>query len=645
LQSVSVVSTQHMTSASARFLALKLTFAYVACGRQTHSSDESDVDDRDDTEVLLEELEREEEDDELLQEGLEVEASRMLFHVEVGMGGKGQSSTSTKSVVSTRDIVSASNGTFTFDRLGDDYVRHINKANAQLVYTHIARSLLTPHHSLVNARHPFLIVFTTHSLLAATQSSTLTVHSSIVARSIAKGRLVHEALRTAASLPLDMVFDRDEVGGHLSNARIRKMSQVETRPKVLFAMAVEERGLTQAMEDQGLKHTRGRKGVKSSGAAKERIFRVPKGITVVDFSGLFSRLRTLASEKAHFFVTAIHSGSVNDFSTMMIRIPPSTRLDAGSHRLDRVQRLAGAVVAPFHRSRRVLRSMAFHLRLSGLMKKSRGTEQSYWGYTACSARETAICAVAYGVDEGRLLGDHPSQHRSLRIPTLVHKKYVCEGKICMPQHLRQLTIAQRKHCDAMVSSGPWPGPCANIFADGIETLGEACSSALLLLLAAASPDHAESFLQSVRKPVRLGGKASLAMHTTMAFYSTGPLLAEAELYLAEVESGHPTETQPPGCLLQQSASSCIEEHCSWALPKLTTGCRKTLERERATPREPLDTMQAVFKSGTPAAARSLLNDLAASTPPRIDKSEVCALPLVLSNRARTAHTIVLHSLT
>ena len=567
----------------------------------------------------------------------------MLCQVEEGKGGKGQSSTKIKTVVSMRDIASASasSGTITFDRLGDDYVRHINRANAQLVYTHIARSLPTPHHSLVNARHSFLTVFTTHSLYAATQSSTLTVHFSIVPRSVAKGGLVHEALRTAATLPLEMVFDRDEVGGHLSNARIRKMSQVETRPQVLFAMAVEERGLTKAMEDQGLKHTQGRKRVKSSGAAKERIFRVPKGLTVVNFSLLFSRLRNLASKK-EFFVTAIHSGSVNNFSTMIIRIPPSTRLDARSNRQERVERLAGAVVAPFHGSRRVLRSMAFHLHLSGLMKQSRGTEQSYWGYTACSAREMAICAVAYGVDEGRLLGDHPSQHLSLRIPTLVHKKYVCEGEICMPQHLRQLTIAQRKHCDALVSSGPWPGPCANIFADGIETLGEACSSALLLLLAAASPDHAESFLQSVRKPVRLGGGDSLAIHTTLAFYSTGPLLAEAERYLEECLSGRPPETQPPGYLLQQSASSCIKEHCLWALPKLTTGCRETLEKERATPREPLDTMQAVFKSGTPAAARSLLNDLAASTPPRIDKTEVCALPLVLSNRARTTHTIVLH---
>lgn len=549
-------------------------------------SDVSD-DERKDPTLLEDELEQEEEDNNLFEENLEAEAWSSVSQKEAVLAGKGQSdhtNRSTKVLVSMGDSTT-SNGHF--DRIGTDYVEHINRQNARLVYSHVARA-------------------------------------------VARGASAQEALRTAASLPFDMVMDDDK----MTAKERRQTTQVETRPQRLFDIAVEERGLTHAMEEQGMKFTRGKR-VKSKRAAKERTFAVPRGISVADFSTLYGRLSSLASKK-DFFVIAIPSAPADvdgDYRTMVIRIPPVIPDATGATSArNQVQRFAHAVLAPFHRSHKWLRSTAYHMRLAGVMKPSRGTEQSYWGYSAPSACEAATRATAWGVDEGNYVDNHPSKHHSLRIPTFVHHEYVAEGEICLAEHLKQTIMAQHKHSEEMVSSGFWPGPCNEVFGNGIEALGEASSSALLLLFAAASPDHAKAFLRSVPKSVRLGGKQSLAIHTTEAFYGTGSFLAEAEAYLAKVQSEDDDfgETAAsPGALLQESASSCIEEHCSWAMPKLAQGIRSTLKAEQSRCRERLDTMKACFIKGTAAAARHEQNDLASRG--RINKNEIRMLPLLLSN--------------
>jgi hypothetical protein len=559
-------------------LPLKLFFANVVWQRNSSgSSSEASDDSREDPTLLQEELEQEEEENEIFEEHLAAEAWKAMTD--------GEAPTKTK-IVSTRDALSASGGVF--EQFGSDYVEHLNRENAKRVYAHVAKSA-------------------------------------------AKGASVQEALRTAGSLPLDMMLDKDDVGTNEFNARRQRLlMQVETRPRFLFDLAVEERGLTQAMVDQGLKHTRGRR-VRTRRAGRERVYSVPQGLTLFEFSTLYQKLLALAGNK-DFSVSAIPGAPVDGFTTMAIRIPPFTSVCSATAGTDCVQGLVQAVVAPFYHSRAVLRSTAFHLRLAGLMMPSRGTEQSYWGYTGNGGCEKALCAVAYGVDEGRILGNHPTQHPSLRVPTLVHTKFVRDdSETTLADRLEQLVVARHKHCEGKVSSGPWSGPCAHIFGDGIESLGEANSTALVLLLAKASPDHAKSFLDTVRKPVRLGGEQSLAIHSTMALYSTGPFLAEAKLYLEQVLKGG-YKGDPPGVLMQQAASKCIKQHCAWALPKLKKECRSLLEKERSTAREPLDTMHdLVFVHGTPAAARDTLNDLAARG--RINKQEVCTLSLLLLNWA------------
>ena len=540
--------------------------------------------------MLEAELEQEEEENDLFGEYLAAEGWQAV------MGGEGRPNAPTKSLVSMRDATSASDGFF--EQLGSGYVKHLNRENAKLVYLHVAKSA-------------------------------------------AKGESVHEALRTAGSLSLDMMLDKDDVGTNVSNARQHRAMQVETRPRFLFDLAVEERGLTQAMVDQGLKHTSGKR-VRTRGAAKERVYSVPRGLTLLKFEELYIRLLDLAPHMRDFSVSAVRGAPLDhpDFATMVIRIPPVTSASSATAARSsvRIKRLVHAVVAPFYDSRAVLRSTAFHLRLAGLMKPSRGTEQSYWGYSGSSARERALCAVAYGVNEDRFVGDHPFPHPSLRIPTLVHANFVSSGEITLADRLQQLVVAQHKHLGELVSSGPWSGPCTDMFGNGIESLGEACSSALLLLLAEASPEHAKSFLDTVRKPVRLGGKQSLAMHPTMAFYSTGPFLAEAESYLEQALKGgnqgkDQDEARPPGALLQEAASDCIKEHWEWAKTGFKESVRTLLEKERGSTPEPLDTMQACFVHGTPAAARDALNDLAARG--RINKTEVCTLAPLPSNWACT----------
>lgn len=552
------------------------------------SSSESSDDTFDDPTVDEAELEQEEEENDLFEEYLAAEGWQAV------MGGEGRVNAPTKNLVSMRDAASASDGFF--EQLGSGYVKHLNRENAKLVYSHVAKAA-------------------------------------------AKGESVHEALRTAGSLSLDMMLDKDDVSTNVSNARRQRAMQVETRPRFLFDLAVEERGLTQAMVDQGLKRTSGKR-VRIRGAAKERVYSVPRGLTLLKFEELYTPLLALA-DKNDFSVSAVRGAPLDDpdFATMLIRIPPVTSASSATAATARIKRLVHAVVAPFYDSRAVLRSTAFHLRLAGLMKPSRGTEQSYWGYSSSSARERALCAVAYGVNEDRFVGDHPFPHPSLRIPTLVHANYVSSGEITLADRLQQLVVAQHKHLGELVSSGPWSGACADIFGNGIESLGEACSSALLLLLAEASPEHARSFLDTVRKPVRLGGKQSLAMHPTMAFYSTGPFLAEAESYLEQVlKDGNQGKDQdearpPPGVLLQEAASDCITKHWEWAKTGFEESSRTLLEKERASTREPLDTMQACFVHGTPAAARDALNDLAARG--RINKTEVCTLAPLPSNWACT----------
>ena len=212
--------------------------------------------------------------------------------------------------------------------------------------------------------------------------------------------------------------------------------------------------------------------------------------------------------------------------------------------------------------------------------------------------------------------------------------------------LKQLTIAQHKHAESVVLHGPWAGlGTLEAFGNGIETLGQQSSTSLMLLIALASPKHAIEFLRSVAPSVRLGarhrsreqyqGRASLSIHTTMALYSSGPLLTEAREYVRQLteagqgclrsELAHVLPGgESPGSCLESDVGERAEQRSTSTMQKLPQACRERLEAQMAQPPEALSSMGAVFTAGSAAAARDVLNALAADS--RIDKTEIYHLP-------------------
>lgn len=442
-------------------------------------------------------------------------------------------------------------------------------------------------------------------------------------RLLKSGSTSASAKAAVARMPLELEITPDDLevtnqaeftkGGvpkALKLASRRRAAQIEVRPRVLLA------GLA--------------KGKKACVTA-DQVQRIPRGLSINRHEELRERLAVLGRGLCMSTIK-VTSGAADNFTTLTVRIAPHDPAPVPRPSVPPRLSVLSAVIAPLHDARQHLRHVAFHLRVAKLQVPSRETEQSFWGHSGNHAREGAIKALAFGPHRGKHVSD--IEHHTLRVPTLVHSEYLEHGEHRLGGSLSQLVLAQHKHIDDMVLHGPWAGMAVrDAFGAGLEMLGQQCSSAFLLLVARASLDHAAQFLDSVAPSVRLrsvppdgdvAGKGSIAIHTTEAFYSSGPLLSEARQYLREVKSNAAHTASPPGAQLASAIAGPAASRHSALVGSLPAEAQELIKHELEHVPQPLLSMGACLVSGTAAGARERLNALASDG--RIQRVEVHHLP-------------------
>lgn len=444
-------------------------------------------------------------------------------------------------------------------------------------------------------------------------------------KSIKSGSTPRQALQSASSLQLELqVTPEDlEIAGVAkfdgrgypiaTRKMIQRFSQVQVRAAALLKMGQRLKGNTKSW-----RQTR-------TNDRQNRRIALPRGLSIPEMSLLAQKLAALSNGE---FSVIIAGGGPNDnFRTLTLRIPPTIPPTSRTKKHGRPEsEMLNAIMDPYLQNSGTLRQLVFHLHLSGMMAASRETLQSFWGYTANGARECCIKSVAYGVHEADERYVDNIKHKSLRVPTLADSHYVASGSIVMASYLSQMCVAQHKHAQAKVARGPWArSSVSDVFSLGIEAAGEESSTSLLRLVALASPQHAQRFLNSVRKPVRLGGTRSLAIHTTQALYGSGPLLYEAQQHCDALKTPGHAPQLPPGRRLYDAVTLGSEKRHQAAMQLLPRDCRAALDAERHGERNDLSSMAACFNAPTAEKARQDLNALAANH--RIDRSEVCKLSL------------------
>ena len=197
------------------------------------------------------------------------------------------------------------------------------------------------------------------------------------------------------------------------------------------------------------------------------------------------------------------------------------------------------------------------------------------------------------------------------------------------------TIAKGRHRGCQVT---------HALTDGLEALGEATGSALTLVLLAAHRPSAELMLRGVPKCVRLGGEQSIALQTTLAYYTSDGLLTEAREAVEQCsqEIGSLEAVLGAATVVCEQHSPVARTPASAALASLPTSstaavlraglgvlpaAAQTVARQASDPQltvrhSPSD-MPAVFNSSSACTARLCFNRLVADG--RVDKQEVLHL--------------------
>ena len=136
------------------------------------------------------------------------------------------------------------------------------------------------------------------------------------------------------------------------------------------------------------------------GRVKVAYRRVPRGLSLLGLSDLMCGLAALGS-KLH--VICCGSSHSDGFKTLLLRLPPPSTIEAGSpvpgDRLTSSDQLPCLTLSPWIGARHHLRRVAFELEEAEIPVPSRGTWQTYAGFDANGAKESAILSQAFGVQQ------------------------------------------------------------------------------------------------------------------------------------------------------------------------------------------------------------------------------------------------------